>query len=246
MKLHSVEWVLQGPSVRLIQLPTTLVLISSIRSILLLLYGASDCLNTHLSISERPLGEKKGQSIDVLLEDGRKYKTIVEGQQHLQALGAANSISMIIKSQKASKPCGKCGLSNSRCMCKACSAKGHWVCLCKKSGSKDAARTHSRTQTNRRQAQRQGSRSKEFTRVLHKPIHEVYSETDLRQESEWSDSQPEDEQAFHIVNLTHCVESNNWKLSLLLTSCAQRKLANAHSGLRLTPGLVQISYRSES
>ncbi|XP_067899164.1 uncharacterized protein [Heterodontus francisci] len=102
------------------------------------------------------LWKRKGHSIDALLEVGRKYKAIVAGQQHLQALGAANSISTIITSKRASKLCAKCGWSHSQrsCpafhdLCEACGAKGHWAHLCKKDGSKEAARSHSRAQTSR-------------------------------------------------------------------------------------------------
>ncbi|XP_067889045.1 uncharacterized protein [Heterodontus francisci] len=161
------------------------------------------------------LGKKKGHSIDIVLQDRRKYKAIVARQQHLKSLGTANSIMTITRSKCANKLCGKCGLSHSRQhfpafrdLFKAYIAKRHWTCQCKKSGSKDAARSHSKTQTYRRQAQQNDNSSKESTKNLCKckPIHEVHSETDLKQDSMRSNSQPEDEQAFHIVNLTHQVD----------------------------------------
>ncbi|XP_067904673.1 solute carrier family 2, facilitated glucose transporter member 10 [Heterodontus francisci] len=54
---------------------------------------------------KRPLGKKKGHSIDALLEDGRKYEAIVDGQQHLQALCATSSIGTITRSKRTSKLC---------------------------------------------------------------------------------------------------------------------------------------------
>ncbi|XP_067901582.1 uncharacterized protein [Heterodontus francisci] len=160
-------------------------------------------------------GKKKGHSIDALLEDIRKYEAIVAGQQHLQALGAVNSIDTITRLKKASTLCcGKCGLSHSRqnCLafrdlCKACGVKGHWACLCRNSCSDYTARNNSRTQANRRQAQQHCNSSKESARDLYKqkPIHEVQSKPDLGQDPKMNKSQSEDEQAFHIVNLTHHV-----------------------------------------
>ncbi|XP_067904668.1 putative nuclease HARBI1 [Heterodontus francisci] len=63
-------------------------------------------ISTPVKVVQKDLwGKKQGHSIDALLEDGRKYKAIVAGQQLLQELGAANSIGTITRSKRAIKLC---------------------------------------------------------------------------------------------------------------------------------------------
>ena len=101
------------------------------------------------------LSQAKGYTVKQLLECGRKFEAIQEGNIQLQILTGdqVDSVKSSYSRNKSAKPCIYCGTKHARrkcpafdSICELCKKKGHWKAVCR---SRNQSRSNHSQQSNR-------------------------------------------------------------------------------------------------